>query len=374
MQWRAVPSLSVDTFVESADHRAMECSLGMMDQHQSKALPGFFRRPGWLRAVKEWIEGQAATAGFRLTGTFRQLNASPTFSLIRFETDGPALWFKAVGAPNLGEYSITLALASAFPNFVPQVLAAKPEWNAWLTTEVAGSHPDGRSRHYVWTAVARQIAKLQIATIGHSQHLMDAGCHDARTLSLVGAVEPFLEATAGFMKRQTTTSPAPLSRTDLLLLGRQLRNALSALADSDIPDVLGHLDLNPRNILVSENSCIFLDWAEACIGHPVLAFQLFLEHLRRLHSIHDQRQEELVRAYVEAWRPLVEPRQLLQALGFAPLLAAFAHVIGSNIWSAADPYCGDATAKLCRSISRRMKREANALSSAQSHRIDLCQN
>jgi len=44
--------------------------------------------------------------GLRLSGEFRQLNASPTFALLRLETTGQALWFKAVGEPNLREFPI----------------------------------------------------------------------------------------------------------------------------------------------------------------------------------------------------------------------------------------------------------------------------
>jgi len=60
--------------------------------------------------------------GVRLTGKFRQLNASPTFSLIRLETNGVALWFKATGKPNEHELAIALSLARLFPRYVPRVL------------------------------------------------------------------------------------------------------------------------------------------------------------------------------------------------------------------------------------------------------------
>ena len=60
---------------------------------------------------------------------------------------------------------------------------------------------------------------------------------------------------------------------------RQVKDALTAWAQSNIPDTLGHLDLNPGNILISPDQCVFLDWAEAYVGPPFLTFQYLIEHL-----------------------------------------------------------------------------------------------
>ena len=374
MQWFTTESLNAEPLAESADLVAIQQSQAMFDRYRGCTLSGFFGKPGWLRIVTDWVRDNAAISGLNLTGKFLQFNASPTFSLIRFETDGPALWFKAVGRPNLHEYSITLKLASAFPNFVPKILAAKPEWNAWLTSEGQGSHPDERSGVRVWIAVARQLAQLQIATAGQALHLIDAGCHDVRASSLSDAVDPFLQAIAGFMQQQTKASPAPLSRTELSQLGIHLRKALSNLVDSGVPNVLGHLDLNPGNILVTKNNCIFLDWEEACVGQPVLTLQYLLEHLRRLRSMNEHWQRKLISAYVETWRCFVQPRVLIESLEVAPCLAAFAHAVAGDLWRKVDPQRDAASARYLRSLARRMKREADAWPAAQSQRSVPCQN
>jgi len=39
---------------------------------------GPFARPGWLRELFTWTQKQVAPLGLRVTGGFRQLNASPT--------------------------------------------------------------------------------------------------------------------------------------------------------------------------------------------------------------------------------------------------------------------------------------------------------
>ena len=143
--WIAIESLSENMFANLRDFLVVHSALDELAAYANGSIPGFFGKPQWLRELFAWIEQEIVPLGLRLTGQFRQLNASPTFSLIRMETNGPALWFKAVGEPNLREYSITLTLAKLFPNYIPRIIATRPECNAWLATEAQGTHPDANS-------------------------------------------------------------------------------------------------------------------------------------------------------------------------------------------------------------------------------------
>ncbi len=82
---------------------AIKESLEELEPYARGDRLGPFARPGWLRELFSWTQEQVAPLGLRVTGGFRQLNASPTFSLIRMETDDCALWFKATGEPNSHE-------------------------------------------------------------------------------------------------------------------------------------------------------------------------------------------------------------------------------------------------------------------------------
>jgi len=130
----------------------------------------------------------------------------------------------------------------------------------------------------VWTTVATALAEMQVASFGQTLHLVDAGCRDARVGTLLEQIEPFLEAMAELMERQTQESPRALSRSELLTLRTQLQDILSE-TNSQIPNAIGHLDFNFGNIVASDDRCVFLDWAEACAGHPFLTFQYLLQHL-----------------------------------------------------------------------------------------------
>jgi hypothetical protein len=359
--WVPVASLSETSFLDPQDHRVIRSATHELESYAHGSIAAAFARPGWLREVMEWAQTKINPLGLTLAGSFRQLNASPTFSLLRFETDGPALWFKAVGEPNVREFSITRYLERMFPAFVPRLIAARAEWNAWLTTEAEGTHPDESSGFHTWMTAATTLADLQVTSFGQTFHLIDAGCRDIRPCSLVGLVEPFLEAMAGLMEQQTKVSPAPLSRQELRTLGAQLQEALSNSKECDIPNALGHLDFNPGNILISQDRCVFLDWAEACVGPPFFTFQYLLEHRRRLHGTDFASEELLVSSYARNWECFVSPREISAALHGAPLLAAFSYSAGALAWRNPETFRRPETAGYLRSLVRRMKREADAL-------------
>jgi hypothetical protein len=360
MRWFPVGPRSVGEFEDPADFAAIHNTLTTLEQYRRGELPGVFGKSGWLRMVTEWVEEQAAAADLCLTGKFGQLNASPTFSLIRFETDGPALWFKAVGEPNLHEYRITLKLASLFPEFLPRILGTQPEWNAWLALESEGCQLDANSTNKAWATAADSLALLQISSFGRRFELVNAGCKDLRPCCLLDIAHPFLEAMTEFMERQTRISPAPLSRQQLLSLGHHITSALRESEECAIPNVLGHLDMNPGNILACSTRSVFLDWAEAYVGPPFVSFQYLLEHWRRLCGSDSHLEKSLVSSYSRHWTRFASPGEIATAFRVMPLLAAFAFAAGTGRWRNPESVRPETIGYL-RSIARRMKREADAL-------------
>jgi hypothetical protein len=361
MQWVPTSSLYVGQLASPLDFAAIEQSLATLDQYRGGELRGPFGRPGWLQIATEWVESQALSVGLHLTGSFRQLNASPTFSLVRFETDGPAIWFKAVGEPNVHEYRVTLRLASTFPKFLPNILAARSEWNAWLSVEAEGIHLTADAPLHAWQRAASAFAQLQCATFGNALHLIHNGCKDMRIPTLGSFLAPFFEFATELMDQQTKPSPAPLSRPALDLLVRELGDSLDSLAARNIPNVLGHMDLNPANILVGPTRSVFLDWAEGAVGNPFLSLEYLREHWRRLHGADPAAENDLVSTYIEQWRPLVSPEAMAAALEHTPLVAAFASAVNGMPWQNPEPSRRAAIAPYLRSLTRRMKREADAL-------------
>jgi len=286
------------------------------------------------------------------------LNASPTFSLIRLETDDGALWFKATGEPNSHELPVSLLLARLFPGHVPRILGVHPAWNGWLSAEASGTALDELSDSSAWDRAAEGLAELQIASLGKSVELLEGNCKDLRLPKLVKCIDPFLARMAEFMTAQEKPSPAPLSTSELVSLGEGLKEACSLLQSFGLPDTLGHIDFNPGNIFVSPDRCVFLDWAECCVSNPLITFEYLREHIRRSGVQEPSALERLTAAYTRPWSSFYSPYDLTRALAVSPMIAVFTYAIASDAWRASDSVHNPALAGYFRSLARRMHREA----------------
>jgi aminoglycoside phosphotransferase (APT) family kinase protein len=359
--WVLVSSLTIASFRDAEHSRRILNALRTLSQDDEGRREGPFARPGWLREMCRWIAQQIAPMKIRLTGNFRQLNASASFSLIRFETTGPAVWSKAVGKPNCHEFNLVSTLAALFSSYLPPIVAVRPEWNAWLTTEMEGTSPDADSNFSMWKTISARLAELQIASVHEVPRLISAGCRDVSVTALLNSTDDFFAIMAELMKQQTKTPPSILTSEEILDLSKRIKENLSLLAASGIPDALNHLDLNPGNIFVSGDRCTFIDWAEAAIGHPFLTFEYLLEHLFRLRPDHADRREELVAAYVSQWECFAPPSAVSHSLALTPLIAVFANAVSSGTWRERETFTSPRVASYFRSLVRRMKREADAL-------------
>jgi thiamine kinase-like enzyme len=320
--------------------------------------PGPFAKPGWMRELFSWAHEQTAPMGLRLTGNFRQYNASPTFSLLRIETDGAALWFKATGEPNVHELSVSLSLARLFPRHVPRILGVHPAWNGWLTAEVSGTELDQTADCSSWERAAEQLAELQIESIGKGAELLEAKCKDLRIRRLLERIDPYLARMAEFMAAQEKPSPAPLSPSELTSLTQGLMESCSLLQSVGLPDTLGHIDFNPGNILVSQDRCVFVDWAEACVTNPLITLEYLRQHLGRSALQETLAVDRVTAAYLRPWTSFHSLDDLRRALTFSPLVAVFVYAVSSDSWRSPDSIHKPTLASYFRSLTRRMYREA----------------
>jgi hypothetical protein len=362
LQRMSVSELGAHFFANPEDYRAMQESLARCGA-VSDAGTGTFGRLDWFEELCEWAGKAVVSRGVHLTGDFRQLNASSRFSLIRFETNGPALWFKAVGEPNEREFPVTLELARHFPRYAPQFVASRSDWWGWLTLEAEGTNLAETSELFLWTKAAAALAKLQIESIERCGPLLDSGAHDLSLTTLNNVVSPFLEVIAHLMREQTKIPPPVISDQGLALLGERILDAISTLKQLEIPSTLGHLDLNPGNVTVGvSDGCVFLDWAEAYVGHPFFTFQYLLQHFRRLAGNDATAEQALTTAYLAPWTEVVSSKSVTESMVLAPLLASFAYGAGPDAWRRPERLRDPKLAGYLRSLARRMNREADQLS------------
>jgi len=356
--WVPLDLLEPRSFRDVNDFAAIREAVAQLRNNQDK---GPFGKQGWFECLRQWVQEAIEPHGLRLRGPFRQLNASAAFSLICFQTNGPPVWFKATGAPNFHEFRLTLALSHLFSRSLPHIIDTRPEWNGWLALNADGIRLNQVPEPNAWTAAAGDLADLQIASLGKSLLLLEAGARDLRSAALRNRIEPFFQTMGSLMERQTNVPPAVLSRMALRTLSTQVSEALDALDETAIPTALGHLDLNPGNIVCSPNSAVFLDWAEGFVGHPFLTFEYHLEYFRRAFGIGHAEEAQMVDRYSARWRALLSDTVIRRALEGAPLVAAFAYATGNELWKTPGEIEKPRTAAYLRGLTRRMHREAQFL-------------
>jgi hypothetical protein len=323
-----------------------------------KRPTGQFASAGWLSELLQWAQRQIEHLGLRITGGLRQLNASPTFSLVRIETTGPAIWFKATGEPNLHERPISLYLARHFPQYVPPILGVHEAWNGWLSQEVVGPTLDSLDDPCAWEKVAVEFSELQIATINKGLALLALGCQDRRYPVLIERIEPFLARMVEFMAAQEVRTPAPLAVSELSILSQRLHEACLTLEKSHFPNSLSQTDLNPGNVIISAGRCCFLDWASGCVSHPFIALEYLRAHARRHPLYQDKLDAAIVRAYLRPWKPLVSSQAVQDSTVVSPLIAVFVSAIACSTWQSLDPIQEPSLAGYFRGLTRRMYRES----------------
>lgn len=357
-RWVPLSTLCPDSVTDACDYRVIKQVVTMCNKEVEGASAGPFVRLGWFCELRNWIESVVEPMGFRLTERFQQSNAADSFSLIRFETSGPALWFKAVGEPNQREFPITCALAGLFPRCLPCILATRPDWNGWLMREAEGKMLCDAQGYVSWQRVAAELAELQVGSTDEAQAIFLAGARDMRPDALFKQIQPLLDTAQRLMGRQTKTPPPILQRKELLLLADHIREAFDSFESLEIPDAIGHLDFNPGNVVVSANGCIFLDWAEAYVGNPFLTFQYLLEHFRRVRGNDVGQEAELVESYVAPWLRILSREVIDAAMNVSPLLAVFSYAVAAGMLTDKHRLEDPQFAGYLRSLVRRIDREA----------------
>lgn len=356
--WVSIDDDGRKSLTSEADRAALRSAIPSAQGYNSGARNGQFARSGWFGELTSWIEVQLLQHQLKLGKCWTQYNMGPEFCLLRLETNGPALWFKAVGEPNLREYAITITLARLQSPHVPEIIAAHSVWHGWLMREARGCHLDETSDPQHWKRVACSLAELQVASISISDDLLAAGCKDLRPVQLANSIGPLLDIIRELMAAQTANPPRALTASELRQLDAHLRAACESLQSVGIPDALGQTDFNPGNVLVNNDGASFLDWAEASIGNPFFTLEYLVALCQRLRPNGEAWASSIRDAYLVPWRAGYSDEQLRRALRWTPVVAMLAFSVGCPGWEAGSGRIHPNVQKLLRSVARRMYAES----------------
>lgn len=359
-----VLTLKPHAFSDMRDYQAVRRAMKLEANACFPDHDGPFSNFRAFERISEWVGEQLKLSGRQWDGSFRQLHADGFFSLIRFQTNPGAVWFKATGEPNLREFAITRRLSALFPEFLPEIVSVQPDWNAWLTNEVPGTSLESSCDLSAWCCAAESLGELQVASIAHTASILDSGAHDSRTATLLSEIASFFTEIENLMERQIKAAPRRLSATEVQLLRQHVTHASAQLESAAIPDALNHFDLNPSNLIVSTGECRFLDWAEAAVGNPFFSFEYLRQHLLRAFSGDLEAAAKIRDSYRNVWRRLLPDSVIDLALELMPLVAPFAFALTTLPWKGSHRNGEPEFRGFLRSIARRMHREAAQLGKA----------
>lgn len=335
--------------------------LSIISGDKSDRRPFLYR--GWLADAQEWIRECTRDRSIRLTGEFRQYNASDTFALLRFHaTDGTSYWLKAAGELNKHEYTLTVELSRLFAPYLPALLGVHDNWNAWITEDAGEPLSSVYNLEHLRFAVGA-LADLQIRSLQHVDRLRAHGCMDRRLTRLrlcLPAIFSFLEDA---MRTQSSTKVGPLTSKRLREICAVVDQACEEMLELDIPDCLVNGDINLNNILVSDFLIRFIDWAEGGIGNPFLTLQQVIQHVVR-EGEHIDWSQHLLAAYKNKWLAVLEGPQIDAAFALMPLLTMTDYLCGRGDWLRSSRGTEPWFQSFARTMGRYMDRAATDLVSA----------
>lgn len=326
-------------------------------------------RIGWIDEAIGWI---VQTTGQRPCpkDEIEQFNAGGPFALLRFPMlTGNSYWLKATGGTNAHERRLTQVLSDLASDSLPKFLSAKATWNAWLTVSQAQSlsamPTELNELLELLGAAVETLASLQTKTAGKESVLLEAGAFDQRLSAMRGQAGALFDHVAEAMALQTSTKAPKLKPQRVVEIQRVFEDACRWAESHAIPETIIHNDMNLGNLAFTEHkhSCQLLDWAEGCVGHPLVT----LEHLLLLNPIAEPHTRSLVNRalkdrYRFAMREVCDPSAIEEGFRFAPLLAAASTLYGRGAWLLSGTPCTESRYAYSRMLARYMDRAATDLS------------
>lgn len=266
-------------------------------------------RPGWLATASAWIAETCDALGLELLGPIEVVAQWPISSVLRLETDGGRLYFKAAFSIFRHEPGVTVALAVDHPELVPETVAID-EAHGWLLMRELPGVPLGDEPAGRWAEGLLAIARVHREWAGREAGLRDLRAPD-RT---VGALASHLHEVLNAVQLEDAL------RVRLDAVVPQLEALAEEVDDGPLPETLVHGDLHPWNVMTDGDDVRIFDWSDACHSHPLFDLAMFLPR------VDDARARETLRdAYLETWTDLASLDELRALADAAAPLAQVHH-------------------------------------------------
>lgn len=318
-------------------------------------------RIGWIKEAVAWVEAKTHRT-IQTESDIEQFSAGTGFALLRFRTDdGSKYWLKAASDLHQHEPAVTALLSKLAGEYLPDFIALKPEWNAWLMsgegTAISELTQHSFDLFRLLDNAVESMAELQIRTIGHTAALRSCGAFDQDVQILAACSIQLFDYLEEAMSLQASTRVPRVAKERLREVRRVFDAVCDRLAELDLPGTVIHGDINAGNIVVRAGSCRFIDWSEAYLGNPLIT----LQHLLLLNHIDPPELKAVMdRALIESYQTVLEKacnRALIdEALAYMPLLAAVSALYGRGDWLKESSLRASRNHAYARSLARHMER------------------
>ena len=262
------------------------------------------------------------------------------------------------------QFSTTALLSELAGEYLPEIIASKPEWNAWLmpaagaTIEALPAEPSELLS--LLECVVVSMAELQIRTVGHTQDLLRAGAFDQSVEVLATHSRQLFDYLEEAMDMQTSTRVSPIGRTRLTEIRNIFDETCGRMGEIDLPETVIHGDLSTGNLAMRGRGCRFIDWSEAYVGNPLVS----LQHILLLNQAGSPELRALMnRVLIDRYRRVIEREcdraSIDEALVYMPLLAAASTLYGRGDWIETTSQERGRSHAYARSLARYMDRAAS---------------
>jgi hypothetical protein len=300
--------------LEVSDPRDRAAALAWFEEARD-AEPGAlqpWQREGWFAAASAWI--REVVSGVEAIAQHATWCNS---CVLRIETSGSALYFKASPEYFFREAEVTAMLGRFFPDAVPRVVALDRS-RGWMLLEDLGDALVSGLGLDDWGRALDAIASLHRRSVPIVNQLLEGGCLDRRPPVLAEQIQALAED-------DSVALPDGLRQRLRAVIGR-LREMCFELEASPIPSTLVHGDLHADNIMRTERGYVLFDWTDACVANPFVDFLTFVNNFRPASD--DPVMHQTLRdRYLDAWSDVVPHAEALEWYARAEPLAAMHHAV-----------------------------------------------
>jgi hypothetical protein len=259
------------------------------------------------------VQGWLDEIGIVAAAPIATIHERPWSTVLRVPTAGGDLYLKQEAPVQAYEVALTVALASRWPDRVPEVVAADVE-RAWLLLRDGGTRIADGGTLEPFPRALRLYGELQVGEVGHVDELLAIGLPDIRLPVVAAAYEPFFERDHGLASDE-------LRR--LRALAPRFRELCEELGAFKLPASIHHDDLHQWNVFVRDGRVAIYDWGDSSIAHPLWSW------LKAFGVAQDYKvdPEPFRAAYLSALTPLAPEKQLRAALEPAMPTGRFAYAL-----------------------------------------------